>query len=133
MGASEWEGHPIASRSHSTALLQPDHKGESTFWALAEEHACEATSAHGVRSAIGCHVPRFAESREGLVLNLGEGRSDYFLTMSRCRREALSTYREGGPRYAGNRCKRKFIWFTLDTEDYYSGKRVARESREVGR
>ena len=62
---------------------------------------------------------------EGSSYFLGEGETDYFLTMSRCRREAQSTYRDGGYRYAGYRCTRKFLWFTLDTEEFYSGKRLA--------
>ncbi len=59
---------------------------------------------------------------EGHSYYIGNGESTYFLTMGRCRREAASTYAEGGNRYAGYTCTRQFLWFTLDVEDYYAGK-----------
>jgi hypothetical protein len=59
---------------------------------------------------------------EGNSYLLGEGDKSYFLTMSSCRREASSKFIEGGPRYAGYLCVRKFLWFTLAAEEFYSGK-----------
>lgn len=56
---------------------------------------------------------------------LADGQSEYFLTMSRCQREAVSTFDEGGRRYSGYRCARKFLWFTLETQEFYDGKRTS--------
>ena len=62
---------------------------------------------------------------EGNSHFLADGEAEYFLTMSRCQREAASTFEEGGRRYSGYRCARQFLWFTLETQEFYDGKRTS--------
>jgi hypothetical protein len=62
---------------------------------------------------------------EGHSSFLADGETQYFLTMSRCQREASSTFSQGGSRYSGYRCTRKFLWFTLETQDFYDGRRTS--------
>ena len=62
---------------------------------------------------------------EGNSYLLADGESEYFLTMSRCQREAASTFDDGGRRYSGYRCARKFLWFTLETQELSDGKRTS--------
>ena len=59
---------------------------------------------------------------EGQSYFLADGETQYFLSMSRCQREASSMFSEGGYRYSGYRCRRKFLWFTLEAQEFYSGK-----------
>lgn len=62
---------------------------------------------------------------EGNPYFLADGQTEYFLTMLRCQREASSTFSEGGSRYSGYRCTRKFLWFTLEAQQFYNGKRTS--------
>jgi hypothetical protein len=62
---------------------------------------------------------------EGYSQFLGRGETVHFLTLGRCEREATSTYPDGGRRYSGYVCKRTFLGLTLDTVEFYDGKRVS--------
>lgn len=50
---------------------------------------------------------------EGRSFFLGESVAEYFLSMPRCEREAAATHSDGSWRYAGYRCVRKWLVFTL--------------------
>ncbi len=77
-------------------------------------------------AAIAIAVLAIASHRvEGTSHFLADGQSEHFSTISRCQREASSTFDEGGRRYSGYRCARKFLWFTLETQEYYNGERTS--------
>jgi hypothetical protein len=76
--------------------------------------------------AIAIAVLAIASLRvEGSSHFLADGHSEYFLTMSRCQREASSTFDQGGHRYSGYECARKLLWFTVETQDFYNGERTS--------
>ena len=73
--------------------------------------------------AIVAPIAAFRVQGQSQFLSVGE--TEYFLSMGRCEREATSTYAEGGQRYSGYVCERKFLWFTLAKLQFDNGKRTA--------
>lgn len=61
---------------------------------------------------------------EGNAYFLSSGDREYFLTMDRCASEAATRYTSGEPKYGGDACRSKFLWFTLAKRDYHEGKQT---------
>ena len=66
---------------------------------------------------LGCYA-------EGNSEFLAASDKKHFLTIGACEREATSAYREGGSAYSGFECRRKLLWFLVETRKYYDGKRI---------
>lgn len=62
---------------------------------------------------------------EGNSRSLASGEPEFFLTMSRCEKEAIAKHANGLPKYSGYECRGKFLWFTTEIRNYYEGKLVS--------
>ena len=75
-------------------------------------------------AALSAVMPFLGCYAEGNSEFLWTGDQKYFPTLGACEREATSTYQKGGRVFSGFECRRRFLWFLLDTKKYYDGKRI---------
>lgn len=60
---------------------------------------------------------------------LGEGEKRYYLTQQACVDEATRMYPASGkavgsPKYDGFKCEQKFLFFTLQIQEFHLGKKI---------